>query len=141
MSRCFLGVGALLTPAVTAAAEGPADLASAAVPNVLLGLLGVVVVILAVAWVARRVLQIQPTAGGQLRVVGGLSLGPRERVVLIQAGPTQMLLGVSPGRIQTLHVLDAPLETTLPEPAPGGFAAQLRGLMERQGGGGRRDAA
>ncbi|MBE0469305.1 MAG: flagellar biosynthetic protein FliO [Methyloprofundus sp.] len=46
-----------------------------------------------------------PTAG-QMRVLAGLSLGAKERVVLLQLGNKQLLLGVSPGRVEALHTLE-----------------------------------
>jgi flagellar protein FliO/FliZ len=42
----------------------------------------------------------------KMRVVGGLSLGIREKVILLQVGKKQLVLGVTPGRIDTLHVLE-----------------------------------
>ena len=76
-------------------------------------MLGLILVLLAIgvtAWLMRQFFRIQPGAHGQLRILSGVSLGPREKVVLLQVGETQLLLGVAPGRIQTLHVLATPLE-------------------------------
>jgi flagellar protein FliO/FliZ len=39
-------------------------------------------------------------------------MGARERLVLVQVGSTQLLLGVAPGRISLLHQLDEPVEAT-----------------------------
>ena len=57
----------------------------------------------------RRLQRASEGGGAGLRVVGGLSLGQRERLVVVQAGDEQLLLGVSAGRIERLHVLDTPL--------------------------------
>lgn len=57
----------------------------------------------------RRLQRASESGGVGLRVVGGLSLGQRERLVVVQAGDEQLLLGVSAGRIERLHVLDTPL--------------------------------
>jgi flagellar protein FliO/FliZ len=94
-----------------------------------LGLLLVLALIVAIAWVLKRSGSFQLAAGGGLRVLGGLSMGSRERVVLIQAGDTQLLLGVAPGRVQTLHVLDKPLQTN--QPVAGAFSEQLSRLLHR----------
>ena len=72
-------------------------------------------------------------AGGGLRILGGLSMGARERVVLLQVGDTQLLVGVAPGRVQTLHVLEQPL----PAAASGlqnasGFADQLGRFLNKE---------
>lgn len=57
------------------------------------------------AWLAQRL-----RAGGRLKtglieIVSGVSLGTREKVVLLQIGQEQVLVGVSPAGMRTLHVL------------------------------------
>lgn len=74
-----------------------------------LGLFAVLIVIGGAAWAVKRFGYFQSGGQGQIKVVGGVSLGSRERVVLLQVGEQQLVLGVAPGRIQTLHVLDEPL--------------------------------
>ncbi|VAW78095.1 Flagellar biosynthesis protein FliO [hydrothermal vent metagenome] len=94
-----------------------------------LGMLAVLALILLIAWLLKRSGGFQMASGGGLRVLGGLSMGARERVVLIQVGDTQLLLGVAPGRVQTLHVLDQPLQhNTL---SGGGFAEQLSKVLKK----------
>jgi flagellar protein FliO/FliZ len=96
-----------------------------------LGMLLVLGLIVAIAWLLKRSGRFQMAAGGGLRVLGGLSMGARERVVLLQVGETQMLVGVAPGRVQTLHVLDKPLESTLHAGTVPGFADQLGRLLNK----------
>jgi flagellar protein FliO/FliZ len=43
---------------------------------------------------------------GKMRIVGGIALGMRERIVLLQVGTKQLVLAVTPGRIETLAVLE-----------------------------------
>jgi flagellar protein FliO/FliZ len=94
-----------------------------------LGMLVVLGLIVSIAWLLKRTGRFQMAAGGGLRVIGGLSMGSRERVVLVQAGETQLLLGVAPGRVQTLHVLDQPLQ--IGSPSTGGFAEQLSQVLKK----------
>ncbi len=96
-----------------------------------LGMLLVLGLIVAIAWLLKRTGRFQAAAGGGLKILGGLSMGSRERVVLIQAGETQLLLGVAPGRVQTLHVLDQPLQAP-PAATQGGFAEQLGRLLNKE---------
>jgi len=70
------------------------------------GLLLVIIAILGSAWAYRRFGNLTPVASDDLRVIGGVSMGSKERIVLMQVGDEQILLGVSPGRIQRLHVLN-----------------------------------
>ncbi len=76
-----------------------------------LGLLAVLAVIIAIGWMVKRFGNLRGGVQGQMKIVGGLSLGTRERVVLLQVGDQRLVLGVAPGQIRTLHVLDQPLNT------------------------------
>jgi flagellar protein FliO/FliZ len=99
------------------------------------GLFLVLALILATAWFARRMGRFQGGTGSSLRIIGGLSMGARERVVLIQAGTTQLLLGVAPGRIQTLHVLpEAVAVDAADEVAGASFASGLSAILNRRHG-------
>jgi flagellar protein FliO/FliZ len=74
-------------------------------------------------------------SSGPLRVVGGLMIGTRERIVLVEIGDTWIVVGLVPGQIRTLH--------TLPKgdlkPAGDGerhFAQWLKQITERKNEGG-----
>ena len=88
----------------------------------LLSLLIVVGAIFALAWFLRRVQNLRPKGTGALRVHSGLSVGNRERVLWIEAGGKHLLIGVAPGRVNTLHVFDAAPEAL--EIGPAASAAQ-----------------
>ncbi len=98
-----------------------------------LGMLLVLSLIVGIAWVLKRSGRFQTTAGGGLRILGGLSMGARERVVLLQVGETQLLVGVAPGRVQTLHVLEQPLPSgaSVAQHSPG-FADQLGQFLKKE---------
>ena len=84
--------------------KGPVGVAN--VLQILTYLILVVVIIIGSAWLFRRYGRVNSTADGGLKVIAGLSVGQRERIVLVAAGDVCLLLGVAPGRVQTLHVLD-----------------------------------
>jgi flagellar protein FliO/FliZ len=73
------------------------------------GLLLVVFIIFGLAWLMKRLNLSQHSQNGLLRIIAGLPLGTRDRIVLLQVGEEQILLGLSPGRIQKLHTLSNPL--------------------------------
>ncbi len=81
----------------------------AAVGQLLAGLVLVLVLFLGLAWLVKRT----GVAGGfshqGLKVLATLPLSARERVVLVQAGSKQLLLGVAPGRVNLLESYDQPL--------------------------------
>ncbi|WP_410344976.1 flagellar biosynthetic protein FliO [Thioalkalivibrio sp.] len=104
--------------------------------QLLAGLLIVIAAIVVLAFLMRRMPGMQSRLGGDFRVLGGISLGSRERMLLVQVGDTQLLVGVAPGRVQTLHVLDEPLRTEPGRAAAVGhpespFARRLRSVLQR----------
>ena len=86
----------------------------------------VLVCVIALAWLMRRIGNIQSSANGALQVVGGLALGTREKLMLVQVGDTQLLVGVAPGRVEALHVLKEPVTTQQPKAQHGSFALRLK---------------
>ncbi|MFJ2324171.1 flagellar biosynthetic protein FliO [Pseudomonas sp. NPDC087817] len=75
------------------------------------GLLLVLGLIFFLAWLLRRVQQAGPAGKGQvIELIGSRALGPRDRLMLVQVGNEQILLGLSPGTITALHVLKEPVE-------------------------------
>lgn len=103
--------------------------AAAGIGQTALSLLLVLGAIFALAWLLRRVQGFRPAAAGALRIQGGLQVGPKERVLWIRAGGTDLLIGVAAGRVQTLHVFDQPLPDVPQAPALPGFAEALRKAM------------
>jgi flagellar protein FliO/FliZ len=87
--------------------------------RVIVALLVVVGVVIAAARLARRVRGLSGGTGSGLEVLGQLSLGTRERAVLVRVGERQLLIGVAQGSVRTLHVFDQPV---LPTAAPDGPA-------------------
>ena len=102
--------------------------------QMLLGLTFIVVLIVGMAWLMRRMGTFQATAAGELKVLGGLSVGQRERVVLIQVGEKQILVGVAPGRVNALHVLEEPLKVDEQRTvsAPASFAERLNAALKNK---------
>ncbi|MGB2272213.1 MAG: flagellar biosynthetic protein FliO [Pseudomonadales bacterium] len=75
--------------------------------QVVLSLAFVIVLIYAAAWYIRRMQLTTAGAGQSMRVISALSIGSRERLVLVQIGEEQLLLGVAPGRVNLLHQFDS----------------------------------
>ena len=99
----------------------------------LAAILGMIVLL---AWVLRRLNGV-PVAGRSLiQLQGGLSLGAREKVLLLQVGDTQILVATTPGNISKLHVFDEPV--TLPLPSSAAPASGFAELLQNLKGGGSR---
>lgn len=100
--------------------------------QMLAGLAVVLGLVFGLAWFMRRFGRVSFGGNSSVRVIGALSMGARERVVLVQAGDTQVLVGVAPGRVQALHVLDKPVDVAQGQAgAQTGFAERLRQVMSR----------
>ena len=73
------------------------------------------VVLMAV--VVKRVNRSPSTGKASLSVMGSTNVGTREKVVLINAAGQQILVGVAPGNVRTLHVFEESLATDLADDA------------------------
>jgi flagellar protein FliO/FliZ len=97
MRRC----AALLAPGLLAAdtAFAAPAVAMADLSGVLLSLGLVVGFILVAAWVVRRMPLGLGRGNGPLKVLAALPLGPRERLVLVEARGEELLIAVSPAGV------------------------------------------
>lgn len=108
-------------------------------PLATLGKLAVaLILVLLVFWVFARVMRqfhgVKGNLHSGLKFVGSLSLGQKERVIVIQAGDEQLVLGVTANQINTLHVLATPLSNGGNEEI-GDFRQKLSAALKRQVGG------
>lgn len=127
LCAAMLGVFAVDALAAPPASQIQPPPASAGLFQVMLALGLVLAVIALCAWVLRRLTPGQFGAAGAVQVVGAVSVGVKERVVLVDVGDTRLILGVAPGQVQLLH--------QLPRPASAAESAQFsspRGDFYRQ---------
>jgi flagellar protein FliO/FliZ len=103
---------------VASAAEQPfaapesvtgAPSAAGGLAQVTLSLMLVLAAVFAAAWVVRRLRNFGRPGAGAINIIADVALGTKERAVLIQVGAQQLLIGVAPGRVNTLHVLVEPV--------------------------------
>jgi flagellar protein FliO/FliZ len=119
---------AAASPAATTAAA-PGSLGGQ-LAQMVFGLLLVVGLIFFLAWMLRR-MQGAAVKGGQvIEIVGSRAIGPRDRLLLVQVGKEQILIGHTPGSIEALHVLAEPVEVpAAARQAAPEFAQRLMELM------------
>ena len=102
------------------AVNHPAQVASnvgagAAVPSLgigallqtVFGLLVVIGLVFACAWLARRFGLQSGNRSGLVKTIGGASLGGKERVAVVEIGDTWLVLGAAPGNVRLLHTMPA----------------------------------
>lgn len=128
----LLGPGYALAAAPTAPAAGIANGLSGQLAQLGLGLLVVLGLIFMLGYVMRRVGPLAPQGGQHIRLISSYPLGPRDRLALVEVGGQQLLLGISPGRITTLHKLDAPVDENATDTAGGDFARKLQAMLKRE---------
>lgn len=134
---------ALLVPAlVTAQEKAPAGEDVVPAPDTLVtmltlgvGLLAVLALIFGCAWIVRRMGGMSGGNTRAIKVVSVMPMGTRERIALIEVGGTQILVGVTPSTIRTLHVFDEPV-VSAGEPVSGDFARKLQGMIGKSWGSG-----
>jgi len=107
-------------------------LSSTALVETFLGLLLVLAIIVILAWLIKRTNRFHATANGEMKIIAGLSLGPRERAVLLQVGEQQILVGVTAQHVQTLHILDTPIETQQTTFKPIDFADKFQQILKQR---------
>ena len=104
------------------------------VAQLALSLAAIVALILAVSWVLKRLKLGTVRGRGEIAVIDQLALGPRERIVLVRVGESQVLVGVGAGGVVGLTPLAAPIAIKSP-PDSAAFADRLREFMKRPGRG------
>ena len=130
----LLALPASLLSTSARAAEGMPSMASS-VAQMVFGLVIVIGALFGVLAVLRKLQGGRTHLVGGLKIIGATSVGPRERVVLLALGSKVLVLGVTPGRVNALHTLEASELPMTPEPAPaapGDFASRLRQMLEKR---------
>ncbi len=133
-SLCWLPLGLAAqvgaTPAVATVAPATSASVAGQLTQLVLGLLLVLGLIFFLAWLLRRVQNAAPNANQLIQVVGSRQVGPRDRLLLVQVGDEQVLVGHTPGSLTTLHVMTRPVEAPAStRPATPEFAQRLMELL------------
>ncbi|MBI5429615.1 MAG: flagellar biosynthetic protein FliO [Nitrosomonadales bacterium] len=118
----------------------PPAVSSGSILQIIFSLLLVLAVIVLVAWLLKRMNAGQHGSGNLLKVVGGIAVGQRERVVLVEVQDTWLVVGVGPGQIRTLHTLQKPASVNRnaedpalsPQAADNKFASLLASVLRHQ---------
>lgn len=103
--------------------------------DMLIALTAVLLLIFVIAWLLKRAQYGGGNNRAHLRILSILPMSGKERVVLIEVGKEQLLMGVSSAGIQHLHTLEQPVQVDPGEtggpPLSMSFADNLRRAMGR----------
>ncbi|ECG8589286.1 flagellar type III secretion system protein FliO [Salmonella enterica subsp. salamae] len=98
-------------------------------------LIGIIALILAAAWMIKRMgfaAKGNHTRG--LNVSACASLGPRERVVIVDVENARLVLGVTASQINLLHTLPpAEIDAKAPVTPPANFQSVMQRVLKRSG--------
>ena len=100
------------------------------------GLAVVLAAIAGSAWLMKRLVRVQASHGAPMSLRGTISVGPRERVMLVEVADTWIVLGVTPGRVSALHAMPraataVPVESNESPAAPAAPTTPFSALLKR----------
>ncbi|MFT6189139.1 MAG: flagellar protein FliO/FliZ [Oleispira sp.] len=112
---CLMPVWGQAEDALTKATPLPADPMSS-IGRVAATLAGMIALILLLAYLAKRLQGMSRSGAGgfsgsgqMIKTLSTTSIGLKEKISLIQVGDQQILVGITPHSIQTLLVLETPI--------------------------------
>lgn len=109
----FIVAGILLTlsPSILAAeAISP----TAGIMRMMVGLAIVLLVLAAIAWVMKRTMRGKLGQQSSIRIVDGVSVGTRERVMVLEVADRWLVVGVAAGQVTSIANLPAEQSESVP---------------------------
>lgn len=101
--------------------------------QVTLGLLVVLGLMAAAAWVLRRFNTAKGNNAAQIKIIGGVSVGNRERVMVVEIAEQWIVVGVAPGRVNALATMAKQETTIVTDAAPSkNFSSWLAQTIEKR---------
>lgn len=133
----FLGVVA--RPAVAAEAGNgvsqPSMLDAGSFLQMFMALGLVIVIIIGLSFAVRKFNMFTAGPSRHIRIVGGLALSNKDRLLLVQVGDEQLLISASPGSVRKVHQMRTPIDedtvVTSKTASAGSFANLLQTVTQR----------
>jgi flagellar protein FliO/FliZ len=122
--------------ATAVAADQPAAASAGSLLQVLLGLALVLGLMAAAAWALKRLGVAKSVAGAPVRIIGGVNVSNREKVMVIEVADQWIVVGVAPGRVSALSTMPRQELPSSGEAAPvaNNFSAWLQKTIEKRNG-------
>lgn len=118
----------------TQAAEQSGPASAGSLFQMLLGLIVVLGLMVAAAWLMRRLGLSKIASPATVKVIGGVNVGSRERILVVEVADQWIVVGVAPGRINTLSTMErqeVPAQPGTP-PVAENFSAWLKQTIEKR---------
>jgi len=135
-TRFFAAAPLLFATALAYAADQPPG-STGSMFQMLFGLIVVLGVMVGMVWLLKRTGVAGKPAGSVMRVVGGVSVGNRERILVVEVADEWIVVGVTPTNINALSTMprqDAPASPQYGGSVPTNFAAWLKQTIEKRNG-------
>ena len=135
-TRLFAAAPLLLGTALAYAADQPASSAGGMF-QVFFGLIVVLGLMVGIAWLLKRTGVAGNPASSVIRVVGGVSVGNRERILVVEVADEWIVVGVTPTNINALSTMprqDLPAAPQYGGPVSATFATWLKQTIEKRNG-------
>ena len=93
----------------------------------------VIGVVVALGWLYSRMRFSGGAGSNVINIVASRGLGPKERLLLVEVGDKQLLVGITAASVQTLHTFDRPVAAEGAIREDRGFADRLRNALKGAG--------
>jgi flagellar protein FliO/FliZ len=102
--------------------------------QVLLGLIVVLVLMAAAAWSLKKFGVSKLAGNATVKIVGGVSVGNRERVMVIEVADQWIVVGVAPGQVNALSTMPRQenVASTVVTPVAKNFSAWLKQTIDKR---------
>lgn len=125
MAQVGAAVGSANSPAPTIGSGGH-------LLSVTLGLVAIIGLILALSWFVKRFTQGAMSGNAHIKMLSAMPLGTRERLLLIEVGDEQLLIGVTANAVNTLHVLKTPITVAEKTDITSEFSKKLMAILQQK---------
>jgi len=102
------------------------------------GLFLIVFMIVGVVWLMKKIGYKGYSASGLIKIKSCLPISTKEKILLIQVGEEQVLIGTAPGFIGHIKTIEKPIETTsenagfTSSPVSSAFADKLKSIINKK---------
>ncbi len=125
----------LLSSAALAQTPAAAPNSAGSLLQVLAGLVAVLGLMAGAAWLLKRFNGSRAGSNSAVRIVGGVSVGSRERVLVLEVGEQWIVVGVGAGRVNALATMarqQCAEDVANLTPATSAFPGWLKQIIERR---------
>jgi flagellar protein FliO/FliZ len=102
--------------------------------QVLMILIIVLGLMVAAAWLLKKFNATGATSGGAIKIIGGVAIGSRERIMVVEVADQWIVIGVTASNISALATMPKQEATLLPEDQTpsNSFSSRLKQFIEKR---------